>query len=93
MDSRNVEMTGTVKMSNSHEMIKDILEILKKTHDEELDCGEAYELLDQFVDAKTRGEDLSEVMPMVMRHLDLCRDCFEEYEALLRVIEAEADLE
>jgi len=80
-------------MSNSHEMIKGILEILTKTHEEELDCGEAYELLDQFVEAKVRGEDLSEVMPMVLRHLDLCRDCFEEYEALLRIIEAEVDPE
>ena len=93
MGSQGVERIGTVKMSNSHEMIKGMLEILMKTHNEELDCGEAYELLDQFVEAKTRGEDLSEVMPMVMRHLDLCRDCFEEYEALLRVIEAEAELE
>jgi hypothetical protein len=80
-------------MSNSHEMIKGMLEILTKTHDEELDCGEAYELLDQFVEANARGEDVAEVMPMVMRHLDLCRDCFEEYEALRRIIEAEVDIE
>jgi hypothetical protein len=76
-------------MTNNHEMIKGILEILTKTHDKELDCGEAYELIDQFIEAKSRGEDVSEVMPMVMRHLDLCRDCFEEYEALARVIESE----
>ena len=78
-------------MTNANEMIKGILEILTKTHEEELDCGEAYDLLDQFVEASVRGEDVSEVMPMVMRHLDLCRDCFEEYEALLRVIESEVD--
>ena len=78
-------------MTNANEMVKGILEILTKTHEEELDCGEAYDLLDQFVEASVRGEDVSEVMPMVMHHLDLCRDCFEEYEALLRVIESEVD--
>ena len=80
-------------MTNSHEMIKGMLEILTKTHDEELDCGGAYDLLDQFVEANARGEDVAEVMPMVLRHLDLCRDCFEEYEALRRVIESEVDTE
>jgi hypothetical protein len=80
-------------MSNSHEIIKGMIEILTKTHDEELDCGETFELIDQFVEAKVRGENVDEIMPMVMRHLELCRDCFEEYEALLRVIESEVDTE
>jgi hypothetical protein len=80
-------------MDNSNELIKGILETLTRTHKEELDCDEVYEVIDQFVDAKVRGEDVSEVMPLVLQHLQLCRDCFEEYEALLRVIEAEEGLE
>ena len=80
-------------MNNSDELIKDILEILTKTHEEELDCGEVYDLIDQFVEAKVRGEDVSEAMPLIERHLDLCRDCLEEYEALRRVIEVEEGLE
>ena len=80
-------------MKHSAELIKGILHILIKTHDEELDCDEVYELLDQFVEAKVRGEDVSEAMPLMLRHLDLCRDCFEEYEALMRVIKAEEDLD
>jgi hypothetical protein len=79
-------------MDESNELIKGILEILTRTHEEELDCDEVYEVIDQFVDAKVRGEDVSEVMPLVLRHLDLCRDCLEEYEALLRVVEAEDGL-
>jgi hypothetical protein len=78
-----------VKMNNSDELLKGIMHILTKTHDQEMDCNEVYEVIDQFVDAKVRGEDVSEVMPLVLRHLDLCRDCLEEFEALLRVIEAE----
>jgi hypothetical protein len=79
-------------MDHSDELIKGILELLTKTHDEEMDCEEVFEVIDQFVDAKVRGEDLSEVMPLILRHLELCRDCLEEYEALLRVIEAEEGL-
>ena len=79
-------------MTNSDQWIKGILDILTKTHDQEMDCEEVYELLDQFVEAKVRGEDISEAMPLILRHLDLCRDCLEEYEALLRVIEAEEDI-
>jgi hypothetical protein len=82
-----------VKMDNSNELIKGILETLTRTHEEEMDCDEVYEVIDQFVDAKVRGEDVSEVMPLVLRHLQLCRDCLEEYEALLRVIAAEEGLE
>lgn len=80
-------------MNNSNELIKGILEILTKTHEEELNCGEVYDLIDQFVEAKARGEDVSEAMPLIERHLDLCRDCFEEYEALRRVIESVEGLE
>jgi hypothetical protein len=79
-------------MDHSDELIKGILELLTKTHDEEMDYEEVFEVIDQFVDAKVRGEDLSEVMPLILRHLELCRDCLEEYEALLRVIEAEEGL-
>jgi hypothetical protein len=79
-------------MDHSDELIKGILELLTKTHDEEMDCEEVFEVIYQFVDAKVRGEDLSEVMPLILRHLELSRDCLEEYEALLRVIEAEEGL-
>ena len=80
-------------MNDSEELIKGIMQILTETYDEEMDCDSVYEVIDQFVDAKVQGKDLSEVMPLVLRHLDLCRDCFEEYEALLRIIEAEEGFE
>jgi len=78
-------------MISSDEVIKDILRMVKNTYDEELDCDEFYQILDQFVDAKTHGEDVLQVMPLMVHHLDLCRGCFEEYEALMRMIQAEED--
>jgi len=35
-----------------------------------------------------RGENAVALMPLVKRHLDLCGDCKDEYEALLRVLKA-----
>jgi hypothetical protein len=80
-------------MGNSSELLKAMLEMLTKTHEEELTCDEAFELLDQFVEAVARGEDVSALMPKMEQHLKLCRDCYEEFQALLRVIEAELHLE
>jgi predicted anti-sigma-YlaC factor YlaD len=34
-----------------------------------------------------RGEDASHLMPMVQKHLNMCPDCREEYEALLKMME------
>jgi hypothetical protein len=82
-----------VEMNNSDDLIKGIMHFLKNTYDEEIDCETFFEMIDQFVDAKVQGQDLSEVMPLVLRHLDLCRDCLEEYEALISIIEAEEGLE
>jgi hypothetical protein len=79
-------------MENSYQSLKDMLELLVKNHAKELTCDEAFELLDQFVEAVARGEDVSQLMPMMEHHLSLCRDCFEEFEALLRVVEAEFNL-
>ncbi len=76
-------------MQQSEDMIKDLLEILTKTHEEELPCDEVFELMDEFADAKLRGEDVAQLMPLVQRHLELCRDCIEEYDALMRVLKSE----
>jgi hypothetical protein len=45
-------------------------------------------LLDQYAEAVERGEDTAQLMPLVKHHLDLCRDCHEEYEALLNILES-----
>ena len=73
----------------SSAMTVHLLQTLEMTKEEELSCGDAYSLLDQFVEIKTRGDDVEELMPMVKHHLDMCRDCFEEYEALMAALEFE----
>ena len=69
-----------------------LLNMLNMTHEDELSCGEVHELIDEYVDLKSRGEDVEALMPLVKHHLDMCRECFEEYEALLVALEFEEAL-
>lgn len=76
-------------MKLSKKNMKSLLETVSNTEEVELPCDGVFELIDEFADAVARGEDTSEFMPMVQQHLRICRDCLEEYEALLRILEAE----
>lgn len=76
-------------MRLSKDILKSMVEHISITKEIELPCDDVFELLDEFSEAVARGEDTSEMMPLVQHHLELCRDCLEEYEALLRILEAE----
>jgi hypothetical protein len=76
-------------MQISQDNLKSLLEHISKTQEVELPCDDVYELIDEFADAAAKGEDMSKLMPLVQQHLEICRDCLEEYEALVRMINAE----
>ncbi len=63
-----------------------LLQMLDQTLVEEYSCEEVYELLDQYAEMVARGEDVARLMPLVAQHLEMCPDCREEYEALLRMM-------
>ncbi len=75
--------------AESSAMTIQLLQALAMTKEDELSCSDIYSLLDQFVEIKTRGGDVEKLKPMVKHHLDMCRDCFEEYEALMTALEFE----
>lgn len=77
-------------MSNAKSDLKSLLEQISKTKQVELPCDDVFELMDEFADAIERGEDTTELMPLVQQHLEVCRDCLEEYQALLKILHAEA---
>ena len=70
------------------EEIKTLVRSTAVTREEEIGCDDAYEALDRFAEMVARGEDPSEIMPQVKHHLDICGNCREEFEALLRIIRA-----
>ena len=61
---------------------------LEQTQDIEYSCDDVHRVLDQFAEAVIRGEDVRKLMSLVQRHLDMCADCREEFEALLRILKA-----
>jgi len=61
---------------------------VEHTQDVEYSCDDVHRLLDQFAEAVLRGEDVARWMPLVQQHIDLCPDCREEFEALMRILSA-----
>jgi hypothetical protein len=74
------------------EAIMGLLKKLELTRSEELPCEEAYNLIDEYADLVQKGEDAARLLPLVEHHLEMCLDCKEEYEALMRALRASADL-
>ena len=70
-------MTKTVATAMTH---------LHNTATEEYSCDDAFDVLDAYTDIVSRGEDPSELMPLVKLHLEMCDNCREEFEALLSVL-------
>ena len=68
-------------------MTKKLLQSLAMTQENEISCDDVYTVLDQFAEAVKRGENVLLLMPLVRQHLDMCPDCREEYETLLRMLQ------
>lgn len=67
---------------------KAMIDMVSATADDEIDCEAAYERLNEYADMFVRGEDVSRILPAVHRHIEMCKDCREEFQALLRAIQA-----
>jgi predicted anti-sigma-YlaC factor YlaD len=67
------------------------LQNIYDTQDEEISCSECFDSVSHFVEVELSGEDAVAKMPMVKQHLDQCRACREEYEALRDLARLETD--
>jgi hypothetical protein len=57
---------------------------------DEIGCAECSEYMARFAEMVRAGARTAAVMPLVQDHLARCRDCREEFEALLVVVRATA---
>jgi len=73
------------------ETIRKMMHSIKMTHQHEITCGECFSEVDRYAEMELSGMNPSEAMPMVKKHLDLCGNCREEYEALLGALKAMVD--
>ena len=69
-------------------VLRKVAQQIEMTHEVEYSCDDVLRLLDQFAEAVLRGEDVAQLMPLVQRHLEMCPDCREEFEALMRILKA-----
>lgn len=77
----------------AEKMMENLLNKLVLTDENEISCDDVHELLDEFTELKILGEDVKYLLPLVHQHLQLCADCFEEHELLLKALEIEQDLQ
>ncbi len=68
--------------------LKAMVRGVARTREIEYSCDDTYRLLDEFAEAVVQGKDAAKMMPLVQQHLEMCPDCREEFEALLRVLKA-----
>ena len=85
--SNRAQSNGGPSTPEAREALKAMLQKIARTQEIELTCGEVFELLDQYAQIVAGGGDAAEIMPLVKQHLEMCPDCLEEFEALLRVLQ------
>ena len=68
--------------------MKRLLDLVAHTDEIEYDCAQAHRVLDEYADCVMRGEDAAAMLPLVHKHIEMCPDCREEYEALMRILRA-----
>ena len=67
-------------------ILKGMVRNVLTTRMDEIGCDECFEEIDRFVELSLAGKDAAEALPLVQDHLTRCRDCREEFEALLHVL-------
>ena len=70
------------------EKLKFLVRAIITTRPDEIGCDECFEQLDRFVEMELAGRNPAEAMPLVEDHLNRCRECREEFEALLGALRA-----
>jgi len=73
-------------------MLIQLMKMITNTREDEIDCDEVHNVVDVYAEAVARGEDPSEILPLVKHHLEMCAPCLEEYEALKRILEETMDV-
>lgn len=75
-------------MRLTRELLKKMVASIAMTKEHELTCDECFEEIDKFAELKLAGKNPAEALPLVQDHLDRCKSCNEEFEALLDAIQS-----
>lgn len=75
-------------MKLTTDILKRMIRVLQHTKPDEIGCNECFEQLHRFAELELAGKSPEKAMPLVEDHLARCKDCREEYEALLEALKA-----
>lgn len=64
-----------------------LMKLIQQTHEREYTCEETLDLLDEYVELVSDGQDIAAIMPLVENHIVDCPDCAERFEALLKIVQ------
>ena len=70
-------------MRLDRDTLKQLIREVITTRPDELTCQQCFDHLDRFAEITLVGKNASEAMPLVQDHLEHCRECKQEFEALL----------
>jgi hypothetical protein len=73
-------------MKLNKNILKRLIRVIADTRSDEIGCEQCFRELDSFADLKLDGKSAEEAMPLLQYHLDHCKVCREEYEALLQAL-------
>jgi hypothetical protein len=73
-------------MNLEPETLKQMVRNVLSTRPDEIGCEECFDKMDRFVEMTLAGKNAAEAMPLVQDHLERCRECREEFEALLEAL-------
>jgi predicted anti-sigma-YlaC factor YlaD len=73
-------------MKLTTKILKKMVRAVQMTGPDEIGCDHCYDQLDRFAEMKLVGKSPEEAMPLVRDHLKRCKDCRQEYEALLEAM-------
>ncbi len=70
-------------MKLTHQQISNLIKLTVTTKNDSLGCDGCLELMDQFAQADLDGAEVPEALEAVRVHLEQCKCCNDEYEALI----------
>jgi hypothetical protein len=70
-------------MQLSYQQVANLIKLTVTTKDDSLGCDGCLELMDQFAQAELDGTVIPDALETVKVHLEQCKCCKDEYEALM----------
>jgi len=70
------------------EQVGSIVKMLGLTTDREFNCSECLQHVSEFAECQLVNKPVGEIISKVEQHLALCPECREEYEALIKILQA-----